>query len=109
MENLREKVVRVVKKKIFEENIEEMGEGKGYDNLKGNVWWLDIMGKRMIEKKWERGEKNVNEIGMKEREIEVIERKRKIIVREKGILIRERENGRMKMNNKMEEDNEIKR
>nr|WP_154144368.1 MULTISPECIES: SMP-30/gluconolactonase/LRE family protein [Brucella] len=109
MEHFREKVVSVVKTKIFAEHIAELGEGPGYDPLTGNVWWFDILGQRLIEKNWDSGETHVHELGMKASALAVIDRNRQLIVSEHGLFIRERANGRLTLHHPLEADNEITR
>ena len=50
---------------IFSDEVCELGEGPSYDPESGKLFWFDITGRRLLEKRWPDGAKrNLGSIGL---------------------------------------------
>ena len=74
---------------IFSDVVCELGEGPSYDAASGKFFWFDIVGKKLLEKKFPDGPTIVHELPFMASAIATIDADRQLIAAEDGIYVRD--------------------
>jgi sugar lactone lactonase YvrE len=94
---------------IFSDVVCELGEGPSYDPASGKLWWFDIVGKKLLEKKFPDGPTIVHNLPVMASAIATIDADRQLIAAEDGIYIRDVRTGALTLHTAIEADNALTR
>ena len=82
---------------VFSEHACHLGEGPTYDPATGAVWWFDILGKRLLEKRWPNGDTLVHDLPEMASALAVAEDGQHAVFTETGICLRDARDGSLKL------------
>lgn len=94
---------------LFSDTVCELGEGPSYDETTGALFWFDIVGRKLLEKKVSGGDTIVHELPFMASAIAAIDEERQLVVSETGLHVRERRSGRLTLHTAVEADNRLTR
>ena len=94
---------------IFSDVVCELGEGPSYDPASGKLFWFDIVGKKLLEKKFADGPTIVHDLPFMASAIATIDADRQLIAAEDGIYIRDVRTGALTLHTPLEADNQLTR
>lgn len=83
----------------------KLGEGPTYDPATGTLYWFDIVGKRLIEKRMPDGGTIVHDLPEMASALAVIDHERQLLVTETGLHVRNKMSGRITLHKAVEADN----
>jgi sugar lactone lactonase YvrE len=86
-----------------------LGEGPTYDPRTDTLFWFDIMGRKLLEKRWPDGDVKVHDLPLIASALAVIDADRQLLVTETGLHIRDVKTGRLTMHRPVEADNPLTR
>jgi sugar lactone lactonase YvrE len=87
---------------IFSDVVCELGEGPAYDPSSAKLFWFDITGKKLLEKKWPDGATVVHDLPSMASAIAVIDHSRQLIASETGLHIRDAKTGALTLHKVIE-------
>ena len=87
---------------IFSDVVCELGEGPSYDPASGKLFWFDIVGKKLLEKKFADGPTIVHDLPFMASAIATIDAGRQLIAAEDGIYIRDVRTGALTLHTPLE-------
>ena len=94
---------------IFSDTVCELGEGPAYDPATGKLFWFDITGKKLLEKKFPDGPTIVHDLPFMGSAIATIDAERQLVVAEDGVYIRDARSGALTLHTALEADNPLTR
>ncbi len=74
---------------VFSDTVCQLGEGPSYDPQSEKLFWLDIRGKKLLEKKYPDGKTIVHDLPEMASAIAVIDADRQLLVTETGLHVRD--------------------
>ena len=89
---------------IISDHACELGEGPTYDPATGTLWWFDILGKRLLEKKMPDGPAIIHDLPVMASALAPIDAERQLLVAEDGFHVRDRATGRLALHTPLETD-----
>ena len=89
---------------IFSDVVCELGEGPSYDQRTGTLFWFDIVGKKLLEKKYPDGRTIVHDLPVMGSAIATIDADRQLLVAEGGIYVRDAKTGALTLHTPLEAD-----
>jgi sugar lactone lactonase YvrE len=89
---------------VFSDFVCELGEGPAYDDRAGKLFWFDIVGKKLLEKKFPDGPTIVHELPFMASAIAAIDEQRQLIVAEDGLYVRDAGTGELTLHTALEAD-----
>jgi sugar lactone lactonase len=89
---------------IFSDVVCELGEGPSYDQQTGKLFWFDIVGKKLLEKKYPDGPTMVHDLPFMGSAIATIDAERQLIVAEDGLYVRDVKSGALTLHTVLEAD-----
>jgi sugar lactone lactonase YvrE len=89
---------------IFSDVVCELGEGPSYDPRTGTLFWFDIVGKKLLEKKYPDGPTIVHDLPVMGSAIATIDADRQLLVAEGGIYVRDAKTGALALHTPLEAD-----
>jgi sugar lactone lactonase YvrE len=95
--------------KLISETPCKLGEGPAYDPATGTLYWFDIVGKKLFQKRMPDGDVVVHDLPMMASALAVIDDKRQLLVTETGLYVRDVASGKLTLHTAVEADNEITR
>jgi len=87
----------------------QLGEGPTYDPVSGKLYWFDIVGCKLLEKRMPDGDLVVHDLPFMASALAVIDPARQMLVTEHGLYIRDVATGKLTLHKAVEADNEITR
>lgn len=87
----------------------KLGEGPTYDPSTGKLYWFDIVGQKLFEKRMPDGDPVVHELPLMASALAAIDSERQLLVTEKGLYVRNVTDGSLSLHTPVEADNEITR
>lgn len=84
-----------------------LGEGPTYDPRTDTLFWFDIMGRKLLEKRWPDGDVKVHDLPLMASALAVIDADRQLLVTETGLHIRDVKTGRLAMHRPVEAENPL--
>ena len=94
---------------IFSDVVCELGEGPCFDPATGRLFWFDIVGKKLLEKKFPDGPTIVHELPFMASAIAMVDDDRQLVVAEDGLYIRDARTGALSLHTPLEADNPLTR
>jgi len=94
---------------VFSDVVCELGEGPSYEAASGKFFWFDIVGKKLLEKKFPDGPTIVHELPFMASAIATIDADRQLIAAEDGIYVRDTRTGALTLHTALEADNQLTR
>jgi sugar lactone lactonase YvrE len=82
----------------------ELGEGPSYDPATDTLFWFDILGRKLLERKFSGGETVVHYLPEMASAIATIDGGRQLLVTETGLYVRDRRTGALKLHTPLEAD-----
>ncbi len=82
----------------------ELGEGPIFDPRIGALFWFDITGRKLLEKRWPDGETVVTELPVMASAIGLLDDDRQLLATETGLQIRDMRTGALRMHQPIEEE-----
>lgn len=83
----------------------ELGEGPTYDPATGTLYWFDIVGKKLLEKRMPDGGVIVHDLPEMASALAVIDADRQLLVTETGLHVRDKSSGKISLHKAVEADN----
>lgn len=90
---------------IFSDVACQLGEGPSYDPATETLFWFDILGRKLLEKKFPDGETVIHELPVMASAIAAVDGDRQLIASESGLYIRDRRTGALTLHTALEADN----
>ena len=90
---------------VFSDTVCELGEGPSYDELTGALFWFDIVGRRLLEKRDGSDETIEHALPFMASAIAPIDDRRQLLVAETGLFVRDRASGTLTLHTPIEADN----
>lgn len=90
---------------IFSDVVCELGEGPTYDPESGTLFWFDITGKKLLDKKYPDGRTVVHDLPFMGSAIATIDAERQLVVAADGLYVRDAKTGRLTLHTALEADN----
>lgn len=87
----------------------ELGEGPTYDPSTGTMFWFDIVGRKLLEKRMPDGAVVVHDLPVMASALAAVDDKRQLMVTERGLEIRDRQTGKLTLHKAVEADNPLMR
>lgn len=88
---------------VFSDRKCKLGEGPSYDEITGNLFWFDILEKKLLEKPFAGGDIVEHSLPFMASAIATIDKERQLIVSETGLHVRERATGRLTLHTRLED------
>ncbi len=73
----------------------ELGEGPHYDRIADAVWWLDIVGRKLLEHDFQTGKTTIHALPVMASAIASVDDRRQLLAMEDGFYVRERDSGQL--------------
>jgi len=89
---------------VFSELACELGEGPAYDPGSGKLFWFDIVGKKLLEKKFPDGPTTLHDLPFMASAIAAIDAERQLLVAEDGLYVRDARSGALTLHTALEAD-----
>ena len=89
---------------IFSDIVCELGEGPSFDPQTGKLFWFDIVGKKLLEKKYPYGSTIVHDLPVMGSAIATIDSDRQLLVAEDGLYMRDARTGALVLHTPLEAD-----
>ncbi len=89
---------------VFSDVVCELGEGPAYDPGTGKLFWFDITGRKLLEKKYPDGQTVVYNLPFMGSAIATVDADRQLLVAEDGLYIRDAKTGRLTLHTALEAD-----
>lgn len=89
---------------VFSDVVCELGEGPAYDPGSGKLFWFDIVGKKLLEKKFPDGPTIVHDLPFMAAAIATIDADRQLVAAEDGLYVRDARTGALKLHTTLEAD-----
>ncbi|HWK65766.1 MAG TPA: SMP-30/gluconolactonase/LRE family protein [Rhizobiaceae bacterium] len=83
----------------------QLGEGPSYDPATDTLFWFDILGRKLLEKKCAGGATIVHDLPEMASAIAAIDGDRQLVVTESGLYVRDRKSGKLTLHTALEADN----
>lgn len=90
---------------IFSETACNLGEGPSYDPASDSLFWFDILGRKLLEKKVSGGAERVHDLPELASAIAGVDAERQLLVTETGLYLRDRKSGALTLHTQLEADN----
>lgn len=90
---------------VFSDVVCELGEGPSYDAAARAMFWFDINGRRLLEKRDGSDETIVHALPFMASAIAAIDEERQLVASETGLHVRDRATGRLTLHTPIEADN----
>ncbi len=87
----------------------ELGEGPHYDRSEDTAWWLDIVGRKLIEYRFTTGEALSHALPKMASVVASIDANRQLLVMEDGLYVRKLKTGMLDLISPLEADNPVTR
>lgn len=87
----------------------QLGEGPSFDARTDTLFWFDIVGRRLLEKRFPDGATVVHELPFMGSAIAAVDGERQLIAGDDGLYIRERGSGRLSLHTPLEADDGLTR
>ena len=87
----------------------QLGEGPAYDPATGTLYWFDIIGMKLLEKRMPDGELVVHDLPVMASALAVVDANRQLLVTERGLELRDKASGRLTLHKAIEADNPLTR
>lgn len=87
----------------------QLGEGPSYDPATDTLFWFDILGKKLLERKCSGGATIVHDLPEMASAIAIIDGDRQLVVTETGLYVRDRKTGKLTLHTALEADNPVTR
>ena len=94
---------------IFSDTACELGEGPAYDPGTGKLFWFDIIGSKLLEKKYPDGPTIVHDLPFMGSAIATIDAERQLVVAENGLYVRDVKSGALTLHTALEADTPLNR
>ncbi|MEX3007167.1 SMP-30/gluconolactonase/LRE family protein [Hoeflea sp. TYP-13] len=94
---------------IFEDTNLELGEGPTYDPDTDTAWWLDISGRKLVERPLRSDAATIHDLPFMGSAFAVIDAERQLVVSEHGLYVRSTGDGTLSQLLPLEADNEATR
>lgn len=95
--------------RILSDTVCQLGEGPSFDARTATLFWFDIVGRRLLERRFPDGETRVHDLPFMASAIAAIDGERQLIAGEDGLYLRERRSGRLSLHTPLEADNGLTR
>ncbi len=89
---------------IFSDVVCELGEGPGYHAATDRLWWFDILGKRLLERRPDRSGTIVHDLPVNGSILADVDGDRQLLVGAGGLYVREVASGRLTLHRPLEAD-----
>src|SRR3954465_11341867 len=89
---------------IFSDVVCELGEGPSFDPRTGTLFWFDIVGRKLLEKKYPDGRPIVHDLPVMGSAIATVDADRQLLVAEGGIYVRDVKSGALTLHTPLEAD-----
>lgn len=86
-----------------------LGEGPTYDPASDTLYWFDILGKKLLEKKASGGDTHVHDLTEMASALAVIDDRRQLLMTETGLHVRDVTTGEMRLHTPIEADDPMTR
>ncbi len=94
---------------IFSDIACQLGEGPTYDPATNTVYWFDIVGKKLLEKRYPDGRTIVHDLPFMASALAIIDADRQLLMTETGLHVRDVRTGRLTLHTAIEADNPVTR
>ena len=94
---------------ILSDVVCQLGEGPSYDPDTDTLFWFDILGRKLLEKKLPDGQTVVHDLPWLASAIAVVDPGRQLLVTEAGLFLRDARTGALTLHQKLESDNRATR
>jgi sugar lactone lactonase len=94
---------------ILDETRCELGEGPTYDPAQDKAWWFDIVGRKLYEHDFAKGETSAHALPFMASMLGVIDANRQLIAAETGLYLRDTASGELTLHQPLEADNPVTR
>jgi sugar lactone lactonase YvrE len=94
---------------IFSDVVCELGEGPAYDEQSGKLFWFDIVGRKLLEKRFPDGPTIVHDLPFMGSAIAAIDGIRQLVVAEDGLYVRDVGTGALTLYTALEADKPLNR
>lgn len=84
----------------------ELGEGPSYDPSTGTLYWFDITGKKLLEKRMPDGAVIVHDLPVMASALAVVDAERQLLVTERGLELRDKASGKLTLHKPIEAEND---
>lgn len=93
------------KVEIFSDIPCQLGEGPSFDAAANTLFWFDIYGKKLLERKFPDGETLVHDLPVMASAIASVDAERQLLAAEDGLYLRDRRTGKLSLHTALEADN----
>lgn len=90
---------------VFSQTVCNLGEGPSYDPASDSLFWFDILGRKLLEKKVSGGAETTHDLPELASAIAGVDAKRQFLVTETGLYLRDRKSGALTLHTPLEADN----
>lgn len=90
---------------IFSDVVCHLGEGPSYDPASDSLFWFDILGRKLLEKKLSAGQEKVHGLPELASAIAAVDGGRQLVVTETGLYVRDRNSGALTLHTAIEAGN----
>ncbi len=94
---------------VFSDVVCQLGEGPTYDPANGTVYWFDITGQKLLEKKFAGGDERVHDLPFMASALAFVDGARQLLMTERGLYLRDRKSGALALHLPLEADNAVTR
>jgi sugar lactone lactonase len=90
---------------VFSDEVCELGEGPSYNPATETLFWFDITGRKLLEKKFPDGRTVVHDLPFMASAIATVDAERQLLVAEDGLYVRGTRTGALALHTPLEADN----
>ncbi len=90
---------------VFSQTACNLGEGPSYDPASDSLFWFDILGRKLLEKKVSGGAETTHDLPELASAIAGVDAERQLLVTETGLYLRDRKSGALTLHTPLEADN----
>ncbi|MGO4837667.1 SMP-30/gluconolactonase/LRE family protein, partial [Rhizobiaceae sp. 2RAB30] len=90
---------------VFSQTACNLGEGPSYDPASDSLFWFDILGRKLLEKKVSGGAETTHDVPELASAIAGVDAERQLLVTETGLYLRDRKSGALALHTPLEADN----
>lgn len=87
----------------------QLGEGPAYDPATDTLYWFDIAGRKLLEKRMPDGAVTVHDLPVMASALAVVDDKRQLLVTERGLELRDKASGKLTLHKAVEGDDPLTR